>query len=127
MHVHPVVPDDQSAVEGASDSLGDLHGYLGLILDQDGEFVPAQSRSGISGADTGLHTSADAAQQFIAGRITQGVVDNLEIVDSDSQHAHRDSHPLVQLHGVGQPFVEESPIRQAGNGVPQGRVGHRIE
>jgi hypothetical protein len=40
MHVHLVVPDVESAVEGSSELFGDLHCDLRAVFDQDGEFVP---------------------------------------------------------------------------------------
>ena len=127
MHINPVLPDVERAVEGSGEPFANLRGDLGAVFHQNREFIPTHARDGVAGADARLDPRPDAAQQFFAGGIAQRVIDDIEIVDSDPQQADRDRQTHMQLHSVRQPLIEQPPIRQAGHRVPQRGVGHRIE
>ena len=87
---------------------------LGLGRDvalQHGEFVAAEPRHQIVLADRLAQPGADGAQQHVAGRVSQGVVDVLEVVQVEQQHGGRADRPgrlaqpvqlLDEQHAVGQ-------------------------
>ena len=54
-------------------------------LQQHAELVAAEARDGVGGAHAGLQQAGDVAQQAVAGAVSAGVVDHLELVEVDVQ------------------------------------------
>jgi hypothetical protein len=59
------------------------------VLDQDAEFIAAEPRDDVRRAHVRLQQRGDVAQQAVAGRVTAGVVDHLELVEVDVQQRVR--------------------------------------
>ena len=98
---------------------------VGAALNQDRELVPADPGHRVTGPD-GVHQAVgDVDQQGVSDRMTEGVVDQLEVVEVQRDHADRRPMALPHLHRVGQAQVEQGPVGQAGEGVVQRLLGHR--
>ena len=64
---------------------------LGLVesAEQDGELVAAEPGHGVLGPDHGGQGARDLDQQRVAGVVTEGVVDLLEVVQVDDRDGRR--------------------------------------
>ena len=98
---------------------GDLvRNHLGVplivqVLGDHQELVAAQARGEVRFAQMRHQPVCRLAQQLVAGAVAQGIVDRLEVVQVEEEHAHRGleaacagERPLDGLHGqgaVGQP------------------------
>ena len=69
----------------------DASSRLGDVLDQDGELVAAEPRDRVAGPDRVGEALADRLEQRVAGRMTEAVVDGLEVVEVEEEH--RDPEP----------------------------------
>jgi hypothetical protein len=67
----------------------------------------------------------DSNQQRVAGRMTEAVVDEFELVQVQRQHRHRSGIAMLQLHRMCQAVVKQGTVRQAGQRVPQRLIGQR--
>ena len=63
--------------------------------------------------------AADRAQDLVAGRVAVRVVEDLELVDVDHQHADRVARPAATREQAAE-LVEVASVRQAGQGVGRG-------
>ena len=84
------------------------------------KFVAALSRHQVSLAHDALEAAGDLGQHLVAGVMPNRIVDVLEVVDVDEQHAETDRLAPRAVDLDFQPFVERHAIRQAGE-----RIGHR--
>src|SRR5882672_7924888 len=77
--------DGERGVQGVEDALGrSLRGRrIVKRLDQDGEFIPAQARDRFALANSGPEPLGGEAQDLVAGRMAELVVDRLESVQVD--------------------------------------------
>ena len=80
--------------------------------EQDGELVPPHPGHGVLAAHGVDQSLAHLLDQVVSGGVPQGVVDRLEVVEVDEEHAHR----LTDTAGPDQllfdPVLEEPPIGQ---------------
>ena len=78
----------ERAFEGVRIRAGDLGCFdpVGGVLEQDSELVAAEAGAGVGGPQARLQPFADLAEQEIAGRMTERVVDRLEVVEIHEQH-----------------------------------------
>ena len=74
------------------------------------ELVPAEPGQGVAAADHAAEPAGDAAQQRVAGRVAEAVVDALEVVEVEQQHRH----PAAAAPGQRQRLPE--PVRGAARG-----------
>jgi hypothetical protein len=95
------------------------------VLEQDGELVATQPGSGVALAQHGADALGRLAQQRVAGRVPERVVDGLEVVEVEEQHAVAAGAPGAR-HGVAEPVAEEGPVGQAGEGVVEGLMGQLL-
>jgi hypothetical protein len=81
------------------------------------ELVAAQAPDRVAQAHAAHQAGAELAQQLVAQRRAERIVDDLEAVQRDEQH--RDAPVLVlrQLDGVAQGLEEQRAVRQAGQAV----------
>ena len=78
------------SVSGPDDAPRHLFGLIGAgHLADDDELVAAEPRDSVTGADRASDPVRDLAQQRIAGGVTPGVVDQLEVVEVDEHHSDR--------------------------------------
>ena len=61
----------------------------GDVFEQDRELVATESGDGVGGPHARAQTLGDRAQELVAGRVTEAVVDVLEPVEVDEQHGER--------------------------------------
>ena len=82
----------------------------------DVEFVAADA--GEEGALAGLlHAARDFAQQRVADRVAEHVVDRLEAVEVDAEQREAFRRILGEVERGGDAFVERRPVRQIGERI----------
>src|SRR3954463_15982055 len=59
------------------------------VAEQDGELIAADARGRVAPAQTVAQPARDVDEELIAGDVTEAVVDDLEAVEVEEQHAHR--------------------------------------
>ncbi len=64
----------------------------------------------------------DGHQQLVAGVVTHGVVDHLEVVEVDEQHADDAALAPGPGHRTADPLLEQHPVGQAGQRVVERAV-----
>ena len=101
-----------------------VFGLLDVAL-HDGELVAAEPADGIDLADAGLQPLGDGAQQFVADRMAERIVDLLEMIDVDREHgkAAAAAHVGDRLLDA---LAEHHAIGQAGERVVAGHVGDAL-
>ena len=83
------------------------------------------SRATVSVSRTvALIRCADLDEQLVAGRVAEQVVDPLEAVEVAEQHGQLAAAAGLHRHRVLDPVHEQRPVRQAGERVVPGQVGH---
>ena len=86
-----------------------------------GEFIAADARRHVDGADAFTEQARHMAQHFVSSLMAQGVVDRLEIIEVDEGQnagafqAHGDGKGMAEL------FVETAAVDQPGQFVPIGQ------
>ena len=81
--------DVEGPAHGGDDALGDgvgLHAAA-VVLEQHGELVAAETRRGVRRARAVGQAGGRGAQQLVAGGVADAVVDGLEAVEVDEEHA----------------------------------------
>ena len=84
-------PDDTGI--GCGDDVRDLHGApaggldVGEVGAQHDELVAGEPGDGVDGAGRLLEAAGDRAQHLVADEVTLRVVDDLEAVEVDEEHA----------------------------------------
>ena len=123
-HRDVVVVDAERRNEGFGDALGDHLGCLGhrARLDQHGELVATETGDRVTGPGGGSEPFGHGDQQAVAGRVSEAVVDRLEVVEVQEQHGDRVGPPVASVHGVGEPVKEQGAVGQAGERVVEGLV-----
>ena len=75
------------------DTFGDRHGCVRVgVREQHGERVPTESRHGVAGPERAQDPLADLAEDAVACRVPEALVDDLEAVEVEEDH--RDGRPL---------------------------------
>jgi len=88
----------------------------------DGELVAAEAGHQVVAAQGAGEPLSDAADQLIAHRVTERVVDVLEMVEIDVEHGRgRTALPHLFDHGL-EPLAEEDPVRQPAQRIVQGEM-----
>jgi hypothetical protein len=93
------------------------------VFKQDGELVSPEAGKRLFGQHAVLQAFDDRQQDLISHLVTQGVVDNLEVVQVHEQHRNLDVSPSGTLQGELQAVEEQGPVRQPGQGVVERLVG----
>ena len=123
--------DEQALVlfrEGRGDRRQHLvhhRGRLALVdaaFQQQHEFVVAGARHGAGGAGQRQDAFAGLAQQAVAGRVAQAVVDVLEVVEVERHHPYRPALRARERDRARDAVGQQHPVRQAGQGVVVGAV-----
>ena len=95
---------------------------VGEVLEDEGEFVPAQTGQSVAATRAGLEPLRHLVQQFVPFAVAQRVVDDFETV---KVHEDRGKRGVVAV-GLGQAVfeavAERHPVGQAGEGVMTGEV-----
>ena len=118
-----LIRDVERAGQLPLDGLGDLRGleFLAEIIEQNGEFVSAQPRDRVVGANAGFEPFSDRYEQFIAHEMPKAVVDDFEAVDVKKQQGEQTVRMLVRMtSGHRQPLHKVGAVGQAGERVVHG-------
>ena len=79
-----VVPGKAEVSHGFENPLGDLPTLVGgTVLQQDAKFVATEACKSVRFAHAGEHERGDLAQHLVAGSVTTGVIDDLELIQVD--------------------------------------------
>ncbi len=122
--IEPAAPGEGDGADRlhniARDELGPLHR---AIPQDEREFVAAEARRHVAGPHRSPDDAADLAQQRIARRMADGVVDDLEAVEVDE--AERVLAALADSAGAGgrKLGVEGRAVGKAGQRVVRRRMG----
>ena len=88
----------------------------------DREFVASQPRHQIVAAQRLREALRHAADQLIADRVSERVVDVLEVIEIDVEYRGRRRTVLDALDYRLQPFAEEDPVGQAAQRIVEGQM-----
>ena len=116
--------DPKRLVDGGQDARRHDGGSLGAaqpLLDQR-ELVATQPGPCIRGARHCGEPARNLAQERVADRVAQGVVDLLEVVEIKQHHCNGFAAAPGARQGTGQPIVEQHAVGQAGQGIVQCQV-----
>src|SRR5215210_7081254 len=116
MHAHALAGDLDPALEVVQQPARDAHRVdlaLGAVQEQR-ELVAAEAGGRVALPEAAAQPLRDGPEQLVAGVVAVAVVDGLELVDVEQQHAHA-GVPAVER--VLEPVVEERAIRELSEGV----------
>ncbi len=85
-----------------------------------GEFVATQPGDGALVVQRCGDPPGNTDQQFVAGRVAQGVVDRFEVVQVQTQHGEGRDVVMSTGDGLLQSVEEVGTVRQAGQAVAKG-------
>jgi len=97
---------------------------LGLIEEQDNEFIAAEPHHGVARAYPIRHAMGDNFEEFVAGVVAEAVVDEFEIVEVDEYDGHPTIVALRVQHRLRQAILEQRAVRQPGQRIV---VGHEMD
>ena len=117
-----VAADDERLAHAVQDAPGDGDGVPGRgdLLQQDGELVAAEPGQGVHGPAAGFQHAGHAPEQFVAGLVAQGVVDDLEPVQVHVDDREQVPAAAAALHGQAQVVQEQGAVGQPGQGIVEG-------
>ena len=125
MDEHVVAVDPERAGEGVQHPLGHHIGVVGAALEEQGEFIAADSGGGVAGTNALGDALPCLDEEIVGGGVAQAVVDEFEVIEVDGDHGHRTVVTCPQRHRVGQSIGEQGAVGQPGEGVTQRLLGRR--
>ncbi len=96
-----------------------------LVLDSgldDGKLVAAEPGRHVGLLQATAQALGHLLQEFVADRMTEGIVDALELVDVDIQHGKLFARS-DRLKRLFQPLAKQHPVRQVGERVVMRQMG----
>ena len=116
---HRMAIDQKRLADRMQQSLGQQHDILGALdaALQHRELIGVQPADHVVVAQRRTQPAGNAAQQLVADRVTEAVIDRLEIVDAEEMH--RDlavAAPGVRQHVI-EPLAQRIAVRQPGEAV----------
>ena len=123
-HVDVVLLDAERLRDRVEQLLRDAaqHRRIVEILDDDHELVAAEARQQVGLAQRGRELARDALQELVADPVAERVVDVLEPVEVDEQHADATAAALRLRNRLRQALVQQQAIGQSGQRVARGHV-----
>jgi hypothetical protein len=114
--------DRKLGAHGVDNPLGDVAGRrVAVLFYGDGKLVAAEPDDEITGTDAIVESGRQLDKEMVAAFVTEGVVDLLEIVDIDEQHAVMESPALrAASERRHQSFAQGCPVGQSGERVVGG-------
>ena len=122
---HLMGVDFEGLRERLENALGDPGGVArgDDVSEKHGELVAAQPRNRVPGPQAGGESPRELEQQLVSHRMSQAVVDVLEAVDVEKEHAVAGVLvPPRLLHGEAEAVHEEAPVGELCEGVVEGVV-----
>ena len=119
--------DGEGRDQGAEHAPGDGDRLLGAgdSLVQDGELVPSQPRHGVRRPHRRTQTVADGDQEMVTGRVTEAVVDELEVIEIEGEEGGARGVAARQaIQRATEPIGEEGAIDQPRQHVVEREVPH---
>ena len=116
MHAHALAGHLDAVLEVVQQPLRDGHrvDLAARAVEQQRELVAAEPGGGVALAQAAAQPVGHRAQQLVAGVVAVAVVDRLELVDVEQQHADARA---AALERVLEPVVEERAVRELGERV----------
>ena len=116
--------DRVGRAERGDHALGDLHHLVGVVADRgdDGEFVAAEPRHQVVAAQRARQAQRDVADQLVADRMAERVVDVLEVVEVDVEYRGRRGAVRDFLDHRLQPLAEKDAVGQPAQRVVHGQM-----
>src|SRR5680860_1298993 len=96
------------------------------VLAHDDELVPTEASDPVTRAQGGHDPVRDGGQHLVAGRVTKGVVDDLEVVQVHEQCPHRMALTLGGSQVDLQDVQDPGPVVQPGQRVVESLVGQSL-
>ena len=93
---------------------------------QNEEFIAAEARDHVAGADVGLHRAGDRQEVPVAGVVTVAVVDILQRVAVDDEQRERTAAALGTLDLLVESGPEVTAVVHAGELVGDGQAPYRL-
>ena len=116
MHAHALAGHLDAALEVAQQPLGDRERVRLApgAVEQQRELVAAEARGGVALAQAAAQPVGHRAEQLVAGVVAVAVVDRLELVDVEQQHADARAAAVKRML---EPVVEERAVGELGERV----------
>ena len=89
------------------------------VFEKDRELVAAETGCGVGWSDTRKQPLRDAAEQRVAGRVSEAVVDILEPVEIDEQHGERAGTTTGTGERVPDAVLEQRAVRKPGQRIAE--------
>ena len=89
----------------------------GRVVQQHRELVAAEPGRGVAGPDAAADPVGHRGQQLVAGLVAEAVVDRLEPVQVDEEHAGRLGRLAPRRQHPVEDLQEQAAVRQAGHRV----------
>ena len=123
-HVDVVLLDLERLGDGVEQLPRDPSQHRGLVevLDDDHELVAAEPGQEVGVAQRGGERRAHALQELVADPVAERVVDVLEAVEVDEQHADAAAAALRLRDRLREPLVQQQAVGQSGQRVARGHV-----
>ena len=114
----------ERSVQRLEDPNGDVGrtDALATVLEQDRELVATEPGRRVRRAEARPQPLPHLAQQTVAGRVSERVVDRLEVVEVHEQDRHRQVGARQALQRVLDAVAEERAVREPGDRVVEGLV-----
>ena len=111
-------------VQRLEDPVGDVGrtDALATVLEQDRELVATEAGRRVRRAEARPEPLPDLAQQAVAGRMAQRIVDRLEVVEVHEQDRHRQVVARQALQRVLDAVAEQRAVGEPGDRVVEGLV-----
>jgi hypothetical protein len=117
--------DRQRTLERGEHTVGHLRrlSLVGEILQQHRELVAAQPGRGVLEPEAVAETIRHRDEQLVAGRVTEAVVDRLEVVQVEEEDRQAAVTPVRTHERVLDPVTEQRLVGELGEGVVERLVG----
>ena len=96
------------------------------VLQENRELIAAQPSRGVAGPQSAPQTPRDRLQQLVTVVMTKAVIDDLESIKIDEEHAGRLVPPRRARKRLLQAIHEQRTIRQVGEWIVEGPIDQSI-
>ncbi len=118
-------PHEAELAHRITQLLGDLQPFAeGAVFEQQAELIPPQSGEGVDLPHLLVEDVGQLAQQLVAGQVTTGVVDDLELVQIQVQKAMLDVFLVRPPDRFANAVLGLSAVHQASEGIVSGLPIH---